>query len=107
MKDEPIKDLLGTINSSLINKLINARYGGDTSKIPTIDYLNVKPTSVPSVAGIEHDGIVSYKLDQILPETAPWLETIAGLDLNWLRALLTSAIIVQVQGSSYVNNPIH
>jgi len=56
------------------------------------------------VAGVEHDRIVSYKLDQILPEMAPWLETIAGPNLNWLRALLTSVIIVQ--GSSYVDNPI-
>jgi hypothetical protein len=39
IKDEPIKDLLGNINSSLVNNLLQRVYGGDASKIPTIDYL--------------------------------------------------------------------
>jgi fatty acid synthase subunit beta len=106
VKDEPIKDLLGNINSSLIDKLISAQYGGDISKIPTIDYLAAKPTPIPSLQPSinEVDGTVSYKLDQSLPETASWLETIAGPELHWFRALLTSTIVVQ--GSSYIDNPI-
>jgi fatty acid synthase subunit alpha len=39
IKDEPIKDLLGNINSSLVDKLVERIYGGDTSKIPTIELL--------------------------------------------------------------------
>jgi len=37
IKDEPIKDLLGNINSSLVDKLVERVYGDDKSKIPTID----------------------------------------------------------------------
>jgi fatty acid synthase subunit alpha, fungi type len=33
-----------------------------------------------------------------------WLEILAGSELSWLRALLTSTTIVQ--GHSYINNPI-
>jgi len=39
IKDKTIKDLLGNINFSLINKLLEHVYGSDTSKIPTINYL--------------------------------------------------------------------
>ena len=46
VKDEPIKDLLGNINSSLIGRLLERRYGGDASKVPAIEYLRPKPTSV-------------------------------------------------------------
>ena len=106
MKDEPIKDLLGNINSSLIDKLIKTRYGGDMSKIPTIDYLSAEPVPVaPAMAGhSEAEGTVSYTLDQNLPEVTAWLETIAGPNLNWLRVLLTSTTIVQ--GTSHIDNPI-
>ena len=43
VKDEPIKDILGNINSSLIDRLIQHVYNGDVSKVPTIDYLGPKP----------------------------------------------------------------
>jgi fatty acid synthase subunit alpha len=37
VKDEPIKDLLGNINSYLIRQLLEHRYAGDESRIPTTD----------------------------------------------------------------------
>jgi fatty acid synthase subunit alpha, fungi type len=82
------------------------QYGGDKSKIPIIDYLSAKPApTVPSVVDyVESDGVVSYKLDQSLPDVHGWLETLAGPDLNWLRALITSPTVVQ--GTSYIDNPI-
>jgi fatty acid synthase subunit alpha len=39
-----------------------------------------------------------------LPPTNEWLEALAGLSFGWLRALLTSADVVQ--GTSYVSNPL-
>ena len=47
IKDETIKDLLGNINSSLINKLLECAYGGDTRKISTIDYMGPQLEALP------------------------------------------------------------
>lgn len=47
VKDEPIKDLLGNINSALVQHLLESRYGGDESKVPTIDYLSATPATLP------------------------------------------------------------
>ena len=107
IKDEPIKDLLGNINSSLVNKLLERVYDGDTSKVPTIDYLGPQLEALPRLTGMERivaRDSVTYTLGDNLPDVSPWLETLAGPDLNWLRALLTSVTIVQ--GTSYINNPI-
>jgi fatty acid synthase subunit alpha len=103
VKGEPIKDLLGNINASLVDRLVKTRYGGD---VPVVDYLGMMPPPiVPSTVDyVESEGKVSYRLDQSLPEAGLWLETIAGHNLNWLRALLTSRIVVQ--GTSYIDNPI-
>jgi hypothetical protein len=38
VKDKPIKDLLGNVNSTLVDKLVQHVYNGDVSKIPTVDY---------------------------------------------------------------------
>jgi hypothetical protein len=45
VKDEPIKNLLGNINAYLIRRLLECWYGGDESKIPTVDYLSPKPVA--------------------------------------------------------------
>lgn len=108
IKDQPIKELLGGINSSLIERLLERRYGGDESSIPTIDYLSHKPTNVPTdlpdVERVETKNSVVYEFDSDVPETAAWLEVLGGSELNWLRALVSSSTIVQ--GTSYIDNPI-
>jgi fatty acid synthase subunit alpha, fungi type len=48
VKDKPIKDMLGNINSSLVDRLIQCIYNGDVSKVPTINYLGPKPKPYPS-----------------------------------------------------------
>ena len=56
VKDEPVKELLGNINSSLVQCLLdrNLKYGGDESMIPTIDYLSTSPSRMPTErAGVE------------------------------------------------------
>jgi fatty acid synthase subunit beta len=106
-KDEPIKELLGGINQGLIDRLLERSYGGDKSKIPIIDYLGSEPfpVSIPtSVARSEAEGQVTLTVNKPLPEASAWLQTLAGLQLNWLRALIASPTIVQ--GSAFVDNPM-
>jgi fatty acid synthase subunit alpha, fungi type len=82
---------------------LDRQYGGDKSKVPSMEYLGVNSAPIP-VPTIPADGVFKHPLGQNLPETTTWLETLAGQELNWLRALITSSTIVR--GTSYVNNPI-
>jgi fatty acid synthase subunit alpha, fungi type len=111
IKDEPIKDLLDNMHSSLVQRLIERRYGGDASKIPTIDYLGSGPVAIPreavlptSVKSEATETYISYMLDNPVPESSSWLEVLAGPQIGWLRALICSPIIVQ--GTSFIDNPI-
>ncbi|KAJ3517947.1 hypothetical protein NLJ89_g178 [Agrocybe chaxingu] len=106
-KDEPIKELLGNINDGLVQRLLQRKYNGDASTVPTIDYLAVEPPSVNDVASIvrsENGNVVSFEFGSQLPDTSAWLETLAGSGLSWLRALVTSTTVVQ--GTSYIDNPL-
>ncbi|KAF5337910.1 hypothetical protein D9758_013124 [Tetrapyrgos nigripes] len=108
VKDEPIKEMLGNINNSLINRLLDRKYGGDASKVPVIDYLADRPAhpAFPSLISRQtNDKEIVYKFGRQLPEASEWLDVLAGSELNWLHALISSPTIVQ--GTSYVNNPIH
>ncbi|KAJ6624064.1 fatty acid synthase [Mycena sp. CBHHK59/15] len=107
VKDEPIKDLLGNINSALVQRLLQLRYNGDESKVPAVDYLSAAPTALPTVPNVKRTdakGEVVYEFGASLPESSAWLEALAGPELSWLRALTTSTTIVQ--GTSYIDNPI-
>ncbi|KAG8997734.1 3-oxoacyl-[acyl-carrier-protein] synthase [Tulasnella sp. JGI-2019a] len=106
--DEPIADLLGGIEADLIKKTLAQYYGGDESKIPTIDYLGAaSSTTSPTLSGVEVNktgDTTTYSLRTTLPSPAAWLESLAGSEPSWLRALLTSRLVVQ--GTAYVDNPI-
>ncbi|KAF9267936.1 fatty acid synthase [Marasmius fiardii PR-910] len=107
VKDEPIKEMLGNINSTLISRLLERKYGGDESKVPTVDYLALRPSSTPLPSTIERSAStneVVYKFGHKLPPASEWLEVLAGPTLSWLRALVGSSTIVQ--GTSYINNPL-
>lgn len=108
VKDEPVKDLLGNINKSLIQRLLKRKYNGDVSTVPIIDYLATAPhyvaETVPGVVRSQKGGVVTFQIGSSLPETSAWLETLAGQELSWLRALVSSTTIVQ--GTSYVDNPL-
>jgi fatty acid synthase subunit alpha len=110
IKDEPIKELLGNINAYLIRQLLERFYAGDESRIPTVDYLCPKPlTTAPdgSSLGVQREVVeseITYTVGKKLPDAPSWLEELAGSEPSWLRALLTSTIVVQ--GKSYVDNPI-
>ncbi|KAG8889684.1 3-oxoacyl-[acyl-carrier-protein] synthase [Tulasnella sp. 332] len=106
--DEPIAELLGNIEADLIKKTLAQYYGGDKSNIPTIDYLGATSSaSAPTLAGVEvdqKDDDTTFSLRTALPETAAWLEALAGPKASWRRALLTSRLVVQ--GTAYIDNPI-
>ncbi|KAF5382044.1 hypothetical protein D9615_004428 [Tricholomella constricta] len=108
VKDEPIKDLLGNINKTLIKRLLERKYNNDESTIPTVDYLGEQPAAVaPEIAGVrrtETQHAVIYEIGKTVPETSTWLETLAGPTLSWRRALVASPTIVQ--GTSYIDNPL-
>jgi fatty acid synthase subunit alpha, fungi type len=84
VKDEPIKDLLGNINSYLIHQFLECQYWGDESKIPTVDYLSPKPIASSQEVvslGVEREvaeGVVSYSLGKDIPDASLWLEILAG-----------------------------
>ena len=65
VKDVPVKDLLGNINKALIQQLLERKYGGDQSAVPTIDYLAVQPKTVlkslPGVTRTEAGNTVTFK----------------------------------------------
>ena len=109
--NRPIKEMLGGVESALIEKLLDHYYDGDESKIPYIDYIGASPSKVdPSLvstygidAKITKDKAV-YKLGSALPPTEDWLETLSGASVTWLRALLRSTNIVHDGG--YQANPL-
>lgn len=107
VKDEPIKNLLGKINSSLISSVLERTYGGDASAVPTAEYLAPQPSAAEVPVGVSVSASnkdIVYQFSKSLPTAADWLASLAGSELNWLRALVGSTSIVQ--GSSYISNPI-
>ena len=103
-----MKELLGTINETLIQRLLDRKYGGDASKVPTAAYLAPLPKStppeLPGVVLTETETAVTFDIASQLPDTSEWLETLAAQESTWLRALVTSKTIVR--GTSYVDNPL-
>ena len=107
IKDEPIGELLGNVTTKLVEKLLARLYGGDVSKVPTIEYLApaAEDVDIPDEVECEESSTsIIYKVGDIVPETSEWLEAISGSKLNWLKALLTSKTICQ--GRTYIDNPL-
>lgn len=106
-KDEPVKELLGNINQNLIKSLLQRKYNGDESLIPTVDYLSTRPnTPMAPSSNVRHfqDGnVIGYEICDPVPALDIWLETLAGPALTWLRALVVSPTLVQ--GALYLDNP--
>jgi enoyl reductase-like protein len=109
--NQPIKEMLGGIEATLVKKLLDTYYGGDESKVPYIDYIGSSPAKINpalistygiQVTSVDHS--VTYKLGSSLPPLEEWLETLAGPGVHWLRALLRSVNIVQNGG--YLANPL-
>jgi fatty acid synthase subunit alpha, fungi type len=106
-KDEPIKEMLDKVVSGLVAKVLERFYDGDESKIPVLDYLGVKPSLVSPISG----AVVSQTGDEVklsvpatVPATEDWLKVLAGPELSWWHAFVTSTFVVQ--DTSYVANPL-
>ena len=118
--DEPIAEMFGTIKDNLIKNVLEEVYGGDESKVPTVEYLAQRPAAAISTASsssstttaeqlektynIKHctrSGETSgttmhiYEISGTLPPTGEWLEHLSGPKLDWLRAFLLSVNVGQ------------
>ncbi|KAF8525925.1 hypothetical protein BU17DRAFT_74311 [Hysterangium stoloniferum] len=108
-KDEPIKELLGNVESTLVEKILAQFYEGDVNKVPSIDFIGgvtarYSDDVVPGVDITYDDSSTTYRVSSTVPPTPQWLEGLGGSTPNWLRAFLTSPTIVQ--GTAYVDNPM-
>lgn len=108
-KDEPIGELLGNVESSLVAKILEQYYNNDPSKVPVVDFLDHTPndTSVESMENVEvisETTSKTYNVTSTLPDASAWLHLLSGPSPSWLRAFLISPVIIQ--GTSYVDNPI-
>lgn len=111
--DEPVSEILDSINFGLISNIMKDRYNDKVSCIPQSQATSTALRSAsftPRHCFIHHEGnktryhlAKSIENDQ-LPDTEQWLKMIAGGPETWLHALLTSKIVSQ--GSKIVENPI-
>ena len=109
--NRPIKETLGGIEDYIVKTLLEKCYDNDESRVPYIDYIGSVPATINSTLASSYgindtsDKIsTTYKFGSSLPPVEEWLETLAGPEVNWLRALLRSENIVQKSG--YISNPI-
>ena len=109
--NQPIKEMLGGVEDYIVKKLLEKYYGNDESKVPYLDYIGSIPAKINATLAslysisVKSDKISTvYKLGTSLPPVKEWLETLAGPQVNWLRALLRSENIVQKSG--YITNPL-
>lgn len=113
--NEPIAEMFGGIRDNLIQNILRDVYGGDESKIPTVEYL-APSIKTKTIAGVEkkiseakgvdiahstrsnaaNDSTTHvYKINSLPtgPDAlsdAEWLEYLSGTQLNWLKAFLVS-----------------
>lgn len=103
--DEPIKDMLGNIEALLVKKILKEFYNNDESKVPEIDFIGAKPGKPK--AGLVSESVSgdvrTLKVGKNVPALDDWLEVVAGANVSWLRAALTSVNVVQ--GAGYISNP--
>lgn len=103
--DEPIADIMGNTEGLLAKKILARFYNDDESTVPRIDYIGAKPGSPKSglVAETVEGSVRTLKVGKTVPSTDDWLEVVAGANVSWLRAALTSVNVVQ--GNGYLSNP--
>ncbi|KAK1755563.1 fatty acid synthase subunit beta [Echria macrotheca] len=112
--NEPVKDILDGIHNGHIAGLTRDLYGGDASKIPTIEYFGGKLIETPVPLDVEGLTVSvdkdknTYRLASSpstqLPDIDSWISLLAGSNRNWRYALLQSDVIVQ--GQKYQTNPM-
>lgn len=107
--DEPIKEIMDNIHDGHIARLTKDVYGGNASKIPVVEFFGgdapVEVKSLPGVTVKETANKITYKVGSKVPDQASWLHTLAGTDLNWLFAFISTKRVVQ--GVNHSANPVH
>ncbi|KZW02887.1 fatty acid synthase [Exidia glandulosa HHB12029] len=105
--DEPIADLFGNIQASLVKSILDRFYGGVEANVPTADYLGARVSATAAaLTGVEVESTedkTTFKVTAA-PETSAWLDALAGPSSGWLRAFLSTPNVIQ--GQSYVPNPM-
>ncbi|KAJ2109409.1 fatty acid synthase alpha subunit Lsd1, partial [Coemansia sp. S142-1] len=106
--NEPVKDILDGVYHGHIAALLSRDYNGNAVNVPAVEYIGAQPkaaTLPASVSAQVTDSESTYQLPRAqdqLPDLSMWLNALAGPTNSWLRALLTTPVIVE--GSSYVDN---
>lgn len=106
--NEPIGQILDHIHEGHISKLLKENYSNDESKIPIVEYFGAPATKIDSVSGVEiinSNNKITYKIKNDIPNKDQWLKLLAGDELTWLHAFITSERIIQ--GKKFVNNSVH
>ncbi|EER30789.1 fatty acid synthase beta subunit dehydratase [Candida tropicalis MYA-3404] len=106
--DEPIGEILDSIHEGHIARLVKDEYAGDESKIPVVEYFGGYKTDKVSVDNVQINATrkeTVYEIGSKLPAKQDWLDLLAGTELNWLHAFISTKRIVQ--GSKHVANPLH
>ncbi|OMH81189.1 Fatty acid synthase subunit beta, partial [Zancudomyces culisetae] len=110
--NEPIADILGGIYQGQIDALLNRYYDGDKDRIPVAEYLGAqpRPSTLRKGSAVDirlFDNSLVYELPartKDLPDENSWFETLAGVRASWLRAFISSDMVVQ--GKRFSNNVI-
>ncbi|KAJ2559961.1 fatty acid synthase alpha subunit Lsd1 [Coemansia sp. RSA 1933] len=109
--DEPVKDILDGIYHAHINALLERSYASNECLVPAVEYIGddapaeaVLPLSVRVVDMADRRVFYLPHNSSHLPEAGQWLEAISGQKKSWLRALLTSPMVVQ--GRRYMPNVV-
>lgn len=114
--DVPVKDILEGVHNGIIDSLLKDSYSGDSKKIPTVEVFGLLPTvssseieeKLESNTLIYRNGTsVSYKIsttESSLPSLNDWIELIVADKPGWLKALLSTDVIVQ--GTKHRSNQI-
>ena len=88
--------------------MVKDEYAGDESKIPVVEYFGGYKTDKVSVDNVQINATrkeTVYEIGSKLPAKQDWLDLLAGTELNWLHAFISTKRIVQ--GSKHVANPLH
>ncbi|KAJ5275799.1 hypothetical protein N7524_001952 [Penicillium chrysogenum] len=109
--DEPVKDILDGVHQGHIAGLLRDVYGGDSTKIPVIEYFGGQ---LMSTTDSDSDGLIiseepsktSFRLSSTaaLPDLDRWLGLLAGNVYSWRHALFLAD--VYVQGHRFQTNPM-
>ncbi|KAJ2273533.1 fatty acid synthase alpha subunit Lsd1, partial [Coemansia sp. RSA 371] len=109
--NQPAREILDNIYRGQVAALLERYYQGDESKVPRVEYLSSGAVAPAVPAHVRAEVTETERVFALpeqtaqLPETDVWLQTLGGSNLSWLRALLTTSIVVQDR--MYTSNFTH